>query len=113
MKRTLVVMLLAVFASIGFAAQLVAAQETAQKEKAPSAARWSGAIQRMDKENSTLTVRKPDGRTKTISYSTTTKWTNKAGKAVDSTTLKEDDRVVCIGKFEGQKFVAAEIILQQ
>jgi hypothetical protein len=67
----------------------------------------------MDQDNLTLTVRKPDGRTKTISHTTTTKWSNKAGAAVDSTTLKQDDRVVCLGKYEGNKFVAAEIILQQ
>ena len=113
MKRILVVMLLTVFASIGPATRLVAAQDTTQeKEKASSAARWSGAIQRMDKDNLTLTVRKPDGRTKTISYTTTTKWTNKAGATVDSTTLKEGDRVVCIGKYDGEKFIAAEVILQ-
>jgi hypothetical protein len=112
MKRILVVLLLTVFVYIGPATRLSAAQDTAQ-EKASSAARWSGAIQRMDKDNSTLTVRKPDGRTKTISYTTTTKWTNKAGATVDSATFKQEDRVVCIGKYEGNKFVAAEIILQQ
>ena len=114
MKRILVVMLLTACAYIGPATRLVATQDaTQEKEKASSAARWSGAIQRMDKDNSTLTVRKPDGRTKTISYTTTTKWTNKAGATVDSATLKQEDRVVCIGKYEGNKFVAAEIILQQ
>jgi hypothetical protein len=112
MKRILVVMLLTVFAYIGPATRLVAGQDTTQ-EKASSAARWSGAIQRMDKDNLTLTVRKPDGRAKTISYTTATKWTNKAGAAVDSTTLKQEDRVVCIGKYDGNKFVATEVILQQ
>ena len=114
MKRILVVLLLTVFVYTAPATRLFAAQDTTQeKEKAASPARWSGAIQRMDKDNSTLTVRKPDGRTKTISYNTTTKWTNKAGATVDSATLKQEDRVVCIGKYEGNKFVAAEIILQQ
>jgi len=113
MKRILVVMLMTVFACVGPALRLVAAQDTTQeKPKDQSAARWSGAIQRMDKDNSTLTVRKPDGRTKNISYTTATKWTNKAGATVDSTTLKEGDRVVCIGKSEGDKFIAAEVIVQ-
>ncbi len=113
MKTLLVVMLLTVFAYIAPATGLVAAQDTTQeKEKASSAARWSGAIQRVDKDNLTLTVRKSDGRTKTVSYTTTTKWTNKAGATVDSTTLKEGDRVVCIGKYDGEKFIAAEVILQ-
>jgi hypothetical protein len=115
MKTILVVMLLTVFAYIAPATRLVAAQDTTQeKPKAESAARWSGSIQRIDKDNSTLTVlSKSKGTTKTISYTTTTKWTNKAGATVDSTTLKQDDRVVCLGKYEGNKFVAAEIILQQ
>ena len=113
MKRSLVVMLMTVFACVGPALRLVTAQDTTQeKPKDQSAARWSGAIQRMDKDNSTLTVRKPDGRTKNISYTTATKWTNKAGATVDSATLKEGDRVVCIGKNEGDKFIAAEVILQ-
>src|SRR6516225_1022726 len=113
MKRSLVVMLMTVFACVGPALRLVTAQDTTQeKPKDQSAARWSGAIQRMDKDNSTLTVRKPDGRTKNISYTTATKWTNKAGAPVDSATLKEGDRVVCIGKNEGDKFIAAEVILQ-
>ena len=113
MKRILVVMLMTVFAYIGPALRLVPAQDTTQeKQKATNPARWSGAIQRMDKDNSMLTVRKPDGRTKNISYTTATKWTNKAGATVDSTTLKEGDRVVCIGKNEGDKFIAAEVIVQ-
>ena len=113
MKRSLVVMLMTVFACVGPALRLVTAQDTTQeKPKDQSAARWSGAIQRMDKDNSTLTVRKPDGRTKNISYTTATKWTNKAGATVDSATLKEGDRVVCIGKNEGDKFIAAEVIVQ-
>jgi hypothetical protein len=113
-KTILVVILLTIFAHIALATLLAGAQDTTQeKEKASGAARWSGAIQRIDKDNLTLTVRKPDGRTKTISCTTTTKWSNKAGATVDSTTLKQDDRVVCLGKYEGSKFVAADIILQQ
>ena len=67
----------------------------------------------MDKENLILTVRHCDGRTKIISYTTTTKWTNKAGRTVDSAALKEGGRVVCVGKYEGNKFIAAEVILRQ
>ncbi len=113
MKRILAVVLLAVLASIGFATRLVAAQDQAKEKAASNESRWSGAIQQMDKENLTLTVRHRDGRTKVIHYTTSTKWTNKAGAAVDSAKLKEGDRVVCLGKYEGDKFMAAEVILQQ
>ncbi len=114
MKRTLVVLLLAVFACIGFATRPAPAQDQGKEKAAASnETRWSGAIQQMDKDNLTLTVRHRDGRTKVIHYTTSTKWTNKAGAAVDSATLKEGDRVVCLGKYEGDKFMAAEVILQQ
>lgn len=113
MNRILLVMLLAVFTFAGFAVRPVAAQDQGKEKAASSQTRWSGAIQQMDKENLTLTVRHRDGRTKVIHYTTSTKWTNKAGATVDSTTLKEGDRVVCLGKNERDKFMAAEVILQQ
>jgi hypothetical protein len=114
MRRILIVMLLAVLAATGFAIRpVVAAQDQGKEKTASNPTRWSGAIQQMDKDNLTLTVRHRDGRTRIIHYTTTTTWTNKAGTKVESTTLKEGDRVVCLGKFEGDKFVASEVILQQ
>jgi hypothetical protein len=114
MKRILVLLLIAVFAAIGLAAKEKAAAGE-KKEKAVAAAkldRWSGSILRMDKDGSTLTVRKKGGMEKIIHYSSATAWTKKAGGAADSSTLKEGDRVVCHGKYEGDKFVATEIIVQ-
>jgi hypothetical protein len=113
MKRILVFLLIAVFAAIGLAAQDQPAG--GEKEKKVSAAkldRWSGSILRMDKDGMTLTVRKKGGMEKIIHYSSATAWTKKAGGAADSSTLKEGDRVVCHGKYEGDKFVATEIIVQ-
>ena len=113
MKSILVVLLLTFFAPMGFAIRLVGAQEQGKEQAAPASSRWSGAIQQMDKENLTLTVRHRDGRTKVIHYTASTKWTNKAGATVDSAKLKEGDRIVCLGKYEADKFLAAEVILQQ
>jgi len=114
MKRILVVLLIAVFAAIGLAAQDQPAG--GEKEKKVSAAkleRWSGSIVRTDTDASTLTVRNKNTRMeKIIHYSSATAWTKKAGGAADSSTLKEGDRVVCHGKYEGDKFVATEIIVQ-
>ena len=113
MKRILVLLLIAVFAAIGLAAQDQPAG--GEKEKKVSAAkleRWSGSILRTDKDGMTLTVRKKGGIEKIIHYSSATAWTKKAGGAADSSTLKEGDRVVCYGKTEGDKFVATEIIVQ-
>ena len=113
MKRILVLLLIAVFVGIGFATQSTAAgQETEKKVSAAKGVRWSGAILRMDKDAMTVTVRKKGGMEKIIHYSSATAWTKKAGGAADSSTLKEGDRVVCLGKTEGDKFVATEIIVQ-
>lgn len=114
MRKVLVLLLIAVFVGIGLAtAQAKAAgQETEKKVSAAKAARWSGSILRMDKDGMTLTVRKKGGMEKIIHYDTSTAWTKKAGGTVDAGTLKEGDRVVCVGKTEGDKFVATEIIVQ-
>lgn len=113
MKRILVVMLLVAFASIGAATRQAAAQEQSKEKAASSDKRWSGGIQQMDKDNLTLTVRHRDGRTRVVHYTASTKWADKAGKAVDLATVKVEDRVVCVGEFEGDKFVAVEVILQR
>ena len=60
----------------------------------------------------TLTVRKKGGMEKIIHYDASTAWTKRDKKPVDPGTLKEGDRVVCVGKTEGDKFVALEIIVQ-
>jgi len=114
MRRLLVLLLIAVFVGIGLATQSTAAgQETEKKVSAAKGVRWSGAILRMDKDGMTLTVRKKGGMMeKIIHYDASTAWTNKAKATVDPGTLKEGDRVVCVGKTEGDKFVATEIIVQ-
>ena len=113
MRRLLVLLLIAVFVGIGLATQSTAAsQETEKKVSAAKGVRWSGAVLRMDKDAMTVTVRKKGGMEKIIHYASDTKWTNKAGGTVDAAALKEGDRVVCVGKTEGDKFVALEIIVQ-
>jgi hypothetical protein len=113
MKRILVLLLIAVFVGIGFATQSTAAgQETEKKVSAAKGVRWSGAILRMDKDAMTVTVRKKGGMEKIIHYTSATAWTNRQKVPVDPAPLKEGDRVVCLGKTEGDKFVATEIIVQ-
>jgi hypothetical protein len=111
MKRILVVLLIAVFAAIGLAAQDQPAG--GEKEKKVSAAkleRWSGSIVRTDTDASTLTVRNKNTRMeKIIHYTSATNWTKKGGGTVDASALKEGDVVVCHGKLEGDKFVAVDI----
>ena len=113
MRKVLVLLLIAVFVGIGLATQSTAAgQETEKKVSPAKGVRWSGAILRMDKDGMTLTVRRRGGMEKIIHYDASTAWTNVAKATVDPGTLKEGDRVVCLGKTEGDKFVATEIIVQ-
>jgi hypothetical protein len=113
MRKVLLILLFALFAltMMGFAAQEAAAGAKGGKT-AVKAAHWSGAVDRIDKENSILTVRKKGGMTKQIHFDASTKWSSKAGGTVDPSALKEGDRVVCNGTYEGNKFIATEIILQ-
>jgi Cu/Ag efflux protein CusF len=109
MKKILALMILGMFMAVGFTMRPAAAQE---KREAVKPARWSGGVVRVDMENSTLTVRKPHGMTRDIHFNNATTWTMKGGEAADKSKLKEGDRVVCLGTFEGNKFMASEVIVQ-
>jgi Cu/Ag efflux protein CusF len=109
MKKILALIMLGMFTAVCFATRPAAAQE---KKEAVKAARWSGGVERVDMENSILTVRKKNGPTRDIHFTDSTKWTLRGGGAADKSKVKEGDRVVCIGTFEGNKFLAHEIIVQ-
>ena len=81
MKRALVVLLAAVLATAGLAAQeKMAGEKKEKKQAAAKQDRWSGTIIRTNKEASTLTVGKGNVE-KTVVYNTNTKWTKGAGTA--------------------------------
>jgi outer membrane lipoprotein-sorting protein len=108
MKKIVLILLFALFATLGFAGQ---GEQPAGKTMA-KAARWSGTVDRIDKDNSTLTVRKRGGTiSKTINFDASTKWLKRDGKTpLDMSAVKEGDLVVCNGKTEGAKFIAEEIV---
>jgi hypothetical protein len=116
MKKVLILVLMALFAARGLTAQGdPAALEKAKKAwmgQAAGEARWSGSVVRTDKDASTLDVRKKGGLEKRIHFDSSTKWTKKGGGTIDPSQVKEDDRVICIGKHEGDKFIATEISLR-
>jgi hypothetical protein len=96
MKRILTLVLLGVFAAIGFAAQTVTAQQ--KKEKPAVAAkeeRWHGTLIRVNKDASTLDVRRGTHE-RTISYDSSTKWTM-GKKVIEMSELKENAHVLCVG----------------
>lgn len=82
-------------------ARAVFAQEAAAQAK--KEARWEGRVVRIDKENSTLTVRNPDTNVEmTIHYDSATKWVSqyhadKKINDIDASQVKEEDYVICKG----------------
>ncbi len=99
MKRIFVTLLVALFAAVAIVPQAAMAREKKEKKKAePKEMRWSGTIQRSNKDASTLTVRKGNIE-KTVVYDSSTMWT----KGKDKGTLadfKDGSRVICLGKYD-------------
>jgi Cu/Ag efflux protein CusF len=87
------------------------AQAPAKEKKAkaaPKEDRVSGTIRMINKDTSTITVRK-DNMDHQVVYSVDTKYTkrNKPGKIED---VKEGVRVICLGKFDEKKRLVASRI---
>lgn len=113
MRKVLLLLVVALFTMVGLAlAQDTGAKETKTKAAAPAGqARWSGAVSRVDQSNSFLDVRKKTTE-KRVHVTENTKWTKEKGKeAADPWSVKEGDRVICLGKYDGDKLMAEEIVL--
>ena len=112
MKKLAVFMLLALLVGVFAAAQAAVPQETKEKTAASAkGARWSGTVVRVDKENGFLDVHKKGTVEKRIHFNDATKWT-KGKEAIQLGDVKEQDKVVCLGKYEGDKFIATRINLR-
>lgn len=102
MKKLSMMLLVGVFAAIGFAVRGTAAQQE-KKEKMASAKelRWHGTVVRSDKDNSTLTVRRRGQSVeRIIHYDSSTKWTKQEGKKVtdiDPSEVKDGADVIVLG----------------
>jgi Cu/Ag efflux protein CusF len=84
------------------------AQETKPEAKSKKADRLSGTVQMIDKNASTITLRK-DNITRSVVYNNDTKFTkrDKPGSLDD---VKEGRRLICLGKFdEKSRLVATRI----
>ncbi len=116
MKKVWVVALFVLVAAIGLAT-LLAAQENKDQDKAgkgktSTEARWSGVIVRLNKDTSTVTVRKQHIE-KIIHFVSSTKWT-KGTQGVDASQFTEGARVICLGRYDEKKeFVATRIDLRE
>ncbi len=117
MRKVSTMVLIAVFAAIGLAAQTMA-KEKKGKAASTKEARWSGMIVRSDKDASTLTVRRR-GTTleKTVHYDSSTKWTTQEGKEVkpiEMSEVKDGERVICLGSYDEKgEFHATRIDLRK
>ena len=113
MRKVLLLMLLGLLATIGLAAATAIPQETKEKPTATAKeARWHGIIVRINKDTSTLDVKKGNSERK-IYFDSSTKWTS-GKKDVEMSAFKEGSDVICLGKFDEKgDFRATRIDLQQ
>jgi hypothetical protein len=75
-------------------------QEAASKQKP---ARWEGRVERSNKDDSSLVVRKAGGSLeRTVKYDSSTKWVSqyhadKKVNDIDASQVKDGDYVICVG----------------
>ena len=97
MRRARVVLLFAAFAVAALALGIAFANG---QEKAPAAAkesRWHGIIIRIDKDASTMDVKRGNVERK-IHWDSSTKWTE-GTKDIDMSEFKEGSDVICLGTY--------------
>jgi hypothetical protein len=112
-KKLLTVLFTSVLA---FPLSTVFAPEAGAQDKAAKEARWEGVIIRSDKDKSTLTVRKVGSALeKTVVYDSSTKWVSqehgsKKVNDIDSSQVKDNDRVICQGTYDKDSVLHATLI---
>jgi hypothetical protein len=83
------------------------AQESAKKPT--NEARWEGTVIRISSDKSSIDVRQVSGDVeKTIYFDSATVWTSqshasKTANKIDSSDVKEGDRVICLGTYNEKK----------
>jgi hypothetical protein len=84
----------------GLTTQKATAQEQQENKTAAAAkqARWHGRIVRMDKDQSTLDVRRRN-ITKRIHFDSSTKWIS-GTKTAEMSEFKEESDVICLGTYD-------------
>jgi len=91
------------------------AEEKAEK-KAAKPARWEGIVTRVNKDKSTLNVRKVGGsQERTVEYDSSTKWVSQEhGKKkvndIDADQVKDGDRVITTGTWDKNGVLHATLI---
>jgi Domain of unknown function (DUF5666) len=94
----------------------VFAQDAPKEAKAAKPARWEGMVTRVSKDQSTLTVRDVgSSQEKTVQYDSSTKWVSqehgsKKVNDIDSSQVKENDRVITEGTWDKDGVLHATLI---
>jgi len=95
---------------------VVFAQEAPKEAKAAKPAHWEGIVIRVSKDQSTLTVRNVNStHEKTVQYDNSTKWVSqehgsKKVNDIDSSQVKEGDRVITEGTWDKDGVLHARVI---
>jgi hypothetical protein len=90
--------------------------QKAMKQKAADQARWEGLVVRSDKDGQTLTVRKRGtSQQKIIHYDSSTQFVSQAHgskkvNAIDASDVKDNDRVICLGRYDDKGGFHATVI---
>jgi hypothetical protein len=98
MRKALFFLLVVVFAFAGYRVQSTVAQEKEGKAAVEKQGRWRGSIVNINKDKSSIEVRRGDV-TRTVYYDSSTKWTE-GTKTVDMSAFTAGVRVVCLGTYD-------------
>ncbi len=113
MRRVMLCLLVVALVFAGYSVRTAVAQE---KQAKPAAAekplRWHGIIIRINKDQSTMDVRKGTIE-KRIHFDSSTQWTKGKEMLPDMSEFKEGSDVICIGKADAKReFHATRVQLQ-
>ena len=120
MSKLSVAVLIAVFATVGLAAQATpqptpkTTAKTTPKADAAKETRLEGVIVRQSKDDSTFTVHKrwTNNEERTVVFNSATKWT-KMNKPAEMSVFKDGQHVVVLGKLDEKgRIVATRIDLR-
>jgi cytochrome c-type biogenesis protein CcmE len=111
MRKILVLMLLALLATIGLVKLTAVAQAKEKPAAAAKEARWHGLVVRVNKDVSTIDVKRGNSERR-IYFDSSTQWT-KGKETIDMSQVKEGSDVICLGKFDEKgEFHATRIDLR-
>ncbi len=113
MRRVMLCLLVTAVLFAGYGAQTTVAQEKKEKPAGTEKhLRWHGTVIRINKDQSTLDVRKGNIERK-IHFDSSTQWTKGKEVLPDMSQFKEGSDVICIGKADEKgEFHATRVQLQ-